>query len=531
MGFKIVHDPNTPLEIYNVRIYATAIVISFGALLFGYCASFIGTTITLTAFKQDFGLAELSETARNNIDSNIVSAFQACAIGGALFGYPIMEKFGRKICLQVSGLIFMVSAVLQIAASHSLDMIYAGRALGGFSVGMVTTVCPVYLAEVSPPSIRGRLVGFYEIAYQLAAVVGFWINYGIRETMNEQRSVTWRIPMAVQLIPGGMLLLGSLYLKESPRYLLKMERPEQASLILSYLRNLPPDHRYIEHELSATVLQINREREVTAQETGNAAVKYFKGIWHETSKKGIRNRMIIGAWIMIWQNMSGINAINFYSPTLFSDIGVTDTSFYTGIYGVLKAVASLVFFAFLVDSVGRRLPLLIGASLSGFCLLYVAIYVKVGHPATQDVISESTAAGGRAAIAFIMLFSIFYCMGWNGLAWVICAEIYPTRIRGFCAAWTAFWQWVMQLVIVRTTTTMSENLGWGMFLLFAMFNFASVVFTYFFIPETKGKTLEEMDAVFGYDQYDSAINEKGTREMIEDTRNPTDVREAASKAV
>jgi len=119
-----------------------------------------------------------------------------------------------------------------------------------------------------------------------------------------------------------------------------------------------------------------------------------------------------------------------------------------------------------------------------YSLLYVAIYVKVGHPATQDVISESTAAGGRAAIAFIMLFSIFYCMGWNGLAWVICAEIYPTRIRGFCAAWTAFWQWVMQLVIVRTTTTMSENLGWGMFLLFAMFNFASVVFTYFFIPET-----------------------------------------------
>lgn len=152
----------------------------------------------------------------------------------------------------------------------------------------------------------------------------------------------------------------------------------------------------------------------------------------------------------------------------------------------------------------------------GVYWLILTVYVKIGHPADDTIISASTAAGGKGAIAFILLFAIFYCMGWNGLAWVrrlwspissltliwcLCSEIYPTNIRGFCAAWTAvsfgillnddvyfdlskFWQWVMQLLIARTTTLMSENVGWAMFLLFALFNFASVVFTILFIPET-----------------------------------------------
>ncbi len=145
--------------------------------------------------------------------------------------------------------------------------------------------------------------------------------------------------------------------------------------------------------------------------------------------------------------MSGINAINLYSPTLFRAIGIADTGLYTGIFGVLKAVASLVFFIFLVDTWGRRPPLMFGAITSGLCLLYVAIYLKIGDPEAQAVVSASTIMGGKAATAFILLFGVFYCLGWNGLAWVICAEIYPTRIRGLCAAWTALWQWVFQLII------------------------------------------------------------------------------------
>ncbi|KAM0752230.1 putative hexose transport-related protein [Meredithblackwellia eburnea MCA 4105] len=545
MGFKIVEDKDTPQEIYNFRIYATGVIISFSSCLFGYCSSFIGTAITGEAFKRDFGLAQLSAVERSNISANIVSVFQA----GAFFGRT----------LQIIGLVFQISAILQIVATHQIGLIYAGRVIAGLTVGGVTCVAPVsvsvlhalsslslelirphslcwvfrYLAELSPPAIRGRLVGFYEIAYQIAAVVGFWINYGIGKTIDPSLSKSWRIPFAVQLIPGGMLLFTSFYLKESPRFLLKMSNPEDAAKNLSFLRCLPVDHSYVEQELSATVVQINREKAVTDAHKGGKIERYFRGIWHEVSAKGIRNRLIIGAFIMMWQNMSGINSINYYSATLFADIGVQDTALYTGIYGVLKAIASLVFFAFLVDTWGRRPPLFMGGIMSGLSLLYIAVYLKIGHPGTEAVVSASTAAGGKGAIAFIMLFSIFYCMGWNGLAWVICAEVITLllsisytlehaltlslrMIRGFCAMWTALWQWVFQFIIARETPDMSRNLGWGMFLLFAVFNFASVVFVFFFIPETKGRTLEDMDVLFGAIRADEKPRSEEVR--VEDTK-------------
>ncbi|BGP15981.1 hypothetical protein JCM10213v2_003974 [Rhodosporidiobolus nylandii] len=223
--------------------------------------------------------------------------------------------------------------------------------------------------------------------------------------------------------------------------------------------------------------------------------------------------------------MSGINAINYYSPTLFASVGVTDTSLYTGIYGVLKAAASIIFFVFLVDTWGRRGPLMFGAIASGLSMLYVTVYLGVADPAAQAAaggVSHSTAMGGNAAIAFLFLFAIFYCCGWNGLAWVICAEIYPTRIRAICAAWTAAWQWVFQFIIARETPDMVENMGhagYGMFLMFTIFNLLSAVFTYFFIPETKGRSLEQMDVLFGATRPDEDPSKVvGQEAYVEDTR-------------
>jgi len=398
-----------------------------------------------------------------------------------------------------------------------------GQPLTFSSSSCNSAVAPVYLSEISPPAIRGRLVGFYEIGYQLLAIVGFWLNYGIKLHMDTSKSSTWKIGFGLQLVPGGLLLVGSFFLVESPRYLLKHGQAEKATSNLCWLRNLSPTDTYVEEELSATVVQIKREREVTAKYQGNVVQRYLRGMWNEVSAPGIRNRLLIGAFIMMWQNMSGINAINLYSPTLFKAIGIQDTGLYTGIFGVLKAVASLVFFIFLVDTWGRRPPLMFGAITSGLCLLYVAIYLKIGDPSGQDVaLSASTIMGGKGATAFILLFGVFYCLGWNGLAWVICAEIYPTRIRGLCAAWTALWQWVFQFIIARETTAAYKGMGWGLFLMFALFNFASCVFTFFFIPETKGRTLEDMDSIFGYvapdEKADSTGKVHAAETFVEDTR-------------
>ncbi|GAA6029913.1 hypothetical protein NBRC10512_003637 [Rhodotorula toruloides] len=486
-------------EVYNLRIYCTGVVIAFGAALFGYCASFIGTALKLPAFQRDFNLSNDSSA-----NADIISVFQAGAFFGALGGYPLMENLGRKKTLVIAAVLFDIGCILQIAATHQLGLIYAGRVVVGVAVGFVTTCAPVYLAELSPPAIRGRLVGFYEIAYQLMALVAFWLSYGIRQHLDLSSSVTWRIPFAIQIIPGGLLLVGACFLRESPRYLLKRHRPEEATRNLCWLRKLEPSHTYIEEELSATVIQINREKAVAADFKGNAATRYCRGLWHEATTPGIRNRLVIGFLIMAAQNMSGINSINYYSPTLFSSIGITDVTLYTGIYGVIKAASSLVFFAFLVDTVGRRLPLILGGTCSGFFMLYIAVFLKVGDPNGQEVLSHSTKMGGQAATAFLFLFSVSYSMSWNGLAWVVCSEIYPTRIRGACAAWTAAAQWLFQFIIARETPDMIASMGaWGTFLLFSMFNFLSAVFAFFFIPETKGKSLEEMDDLFGVKRIDA----------------------------
>ncbi|KAJ8295108.1 putative quinate permease [Rhodotorula toruloides] len=487
MGFKIVEDRPTPPEVYNLRIYCTGVVIAFGAALFGYCASFIGTALKLPAFQRDFNLSNDSSA-----NADIISVFQDGAFFGALGGYPLMENLGRKKTLVIAAVLFDIGCILQIAATHQLGLIYAGRVVVGVAVGFVTTCAPVYLAELSPPAIRGRLVGFYEIAYQLMALVAFWLSYGIRQHLDLSSSVTWRIPFAIQIIPGGLLLVGACFLRESPRYLLKRHRPEEATRNLCWLRKLEPSHTYIEEELSATVIQINREKAVAADFKGNAATRYCRGLWHEATTPGIRNRLVIGFLIMAAQNMSGINSINYYSPTLFSSIGITDVTLYTGIYGVIKAASSLVFFAFLVDTVGRRLPLILGGTCSGFFMLYIAVFLKVGDPNGQEVLSHSTKMGGQAATAFLFLFSVSY------------RRIYPTRIRGACAAWTAAAQWLFQFIIARETPDMIASMGaWGTFLLFSMFNFLSAVFAFFFIPETKGKSLEEMDDLFGVKRIDA----------------------------
>ncbi|BGP31937.1 hypothetical protein JCM10296v2_003716 [Rhodotorula toruloides] len=469
--------------------FKTCVVIAFGAALFGYCASFIGTALKLPAFQRDFNLSNDSPA-----NADIISVFQASAFFGAIGGYPLMGNLGRKKTLVIAAVLFDIGCILQIAATQQIGLINAGRVVVGVAVGFVTTCAPVYLAELSPPAIRGRLVGF-----------SFWLRYGIRQHLDLSSSVTWRIPFAIQIIPGGLLLIGACFLRKSPRYLLKRHRPEEATRNLCWLRKLEPTRTYIEEEPSATVIRINREKAVAADFKGNVATRYCRGLWHEATTPGIRNRLVIGFLIKAAQSAhSGINSINYYSPTLFSSIGITDVTLYTGIYGVIKAASSLVFFAFFVDTVGRRLPLILGGTCSGFFMLYIAVFLKVGNPDSQEVLSHSTKMGGQAATAFLFLFSVSYSMSWNGLAWVVYSEIYPTRIRGACAAWTACAQWIFQCIIARETPDMINSMGaWGTFLLFSMFNFLSAVFAFFFIPETKGKSLEEMDDLFGVKRIDA----------------------------
>ena len=174
----LVEDRPTPKNVYNWRVYVLALIASCGSNMIGYTSGFIGTTITLPSFEAEFGLDKMSDSAVDLISENIVSLFIAGAFFGALLTYGISHFFGRKWSLTISSAVFILGSGLQMGAngSRGLGILYAGRVLSGLGTGVASNVVPIYLSELAPPAIRGRLVGFYELGWQVGGMVGFWIN-------------------------------------------------------------------------------------------------------------------------------------------------------------------------------------------------------------------------------------------------------------------------------------------------------------------------------------------------------------------
>jgi MFS family permease len=178
---SIVEDRPTPKAVYNWRIYLLAAVASSISCMIGYDSAFIGGTLALASFKDEFGFSEMSTAKQNLINANIVSLYQAGAFFGSLFAYPVGHFFGRKVALIASATVFILGAGLMLGATgaRGLGLIYAGRVLAGIGVGAGSNITPIYISELSPPAIRGRLVGIYELGWQVGGLVGFWINVRI----------------------------------------------------------------------------------------------------------------------------------------------------------------------------------------------------------------------------------------------------------------------------------------------------------------------------------------------------------------
>lgn len=212
---------------------------------------------------------------------------------------------GRRWGLLVACVVFIVGGVLQTVATSStgLGIMYAGRVIAGLGVGICSNLSPIYLAEISPPAIRGRLIGIYELGWQIGAVIGFWVPYGV--ALNIAPSMKqWRVPFGVQIVPGGVLALGTLILTESPRWLASRRHSEKALKNLAWLRNLPPDHPYVVEELAEIEAAI-RSDEANA---GPGISGPMKTLF--TSKKYMY-RLFLCVMLFAMQNGTGINAINY----------------------------------------------------------------------------------------------------------------------------------------------------------------------------------------------------------------------------
>lgn len=494
--FTLVEDRPTPKAVYNWRVYVSAFVAGSAAIMIGYDSAFIGGTLALDSFKDEFNFKALSKSALALTSANIVSCYQAGAFFGSFFAYPSNHFLGRRISLLIFAAIFILGAGIMLATNghRGLGPLYGGRVLAGIGVGGASSISPIFISEMAPPAIRGRLVGLYELSWQIGGIVGFWINYGLTQTMAPSHK-QWVIPFGVQLIPAGLLLVGCVLIKESPRWLFFRGRREEAIRNLCWLRQLEPDDIYIEEEVKAIDTALEHQ-------AATIGLGFWHPFFHVFRSKRLLYRFFLGGMLFLWQNGSGINAINYYSPSIFKAIGVSKTSaslLSTGIFGVIKTCLTLVWLFVLIDKLGRRPLLMIGALGGSLCMWYICGYVAVAKPASKP--TTSMGSGGKSAMAFFYIWTAFYTPSWNGTPWVYNSEMFDQNVRALAQAWAAANNWFWNFIIARFTPQMIDNMGtdgnaYGVFAFFASLMLCSVVFVYFLMPETKGIPLEAMDRLF-----------------------------------
>jgi sugar porter (SP) family MFS transporter len=296
-------DRPTPKAVYNWRVYTCAAIASFASCMIGYDSAFIGTTLALPSFTKEFNFAAYSAPDLALVQANIVSVYQAGAFWGSLFAYVTSYFLGRRKSLWVFVAIFILGAGLNCGATgdKGLGLIIGGRVLTGFGVGGCSNLVPIYISELSPPAMRGRLVGLYELGWQVGGLVGFWINYGLSLHHPSNHS-QWLIPFAVQLIPAGMLAAGALWLPESPRWLFAKGRRQKAMDVLCWMRNLDASDIYIKEEVN----YIDEDLDRFNREVGAGFWKPFASL----RQRKVQWRFFLGGMLFLWQNASGINAVN-----------------------------------------------------------------------------------------------------------------------------------------------------------------------------------------------------------------------------
>ncbi|GJC89457.1 putative quinate permease [Colletotrichum liriopes] len=515
-----------PPEIYGWRVYALACSACFGGLIFGIDTGVIGGVLRMREFRELYDLVDISPVDRANLSANIVSTLQAGCFVGALLAAQAADRFGRRpVLIWAAGGISVIGVILQAAASGHLAAMYVGRFISGFGTGFASMVNPLYVAENAPRAIRGGLTGIYQLFIVFGIFLSYWINFACIQHVSG--TARYMIPLVIQGVPPLLLMISMFLCNESPRHLAKQDKWEEALKVLSGIRSLPPDHPYVAAEFADIRTAIEEENAIL---DGATWMSLQREMWLVPSN---RKRAIISILLMFFQQMTGTNAINYYAPQIFESLGVKGTQnelFATGIYGLVKLIAVAVFLVFVADSLGRRKSLLWTGIGQGSTMLYIGIFIAVARP--QDQEGGQVSAAGYVALICVFLFACMFQFGWGPCCWIYVSEIATTRLRATNVSFAAATQWLFNFVISRAVPPMLETLGtggYGTYIFFCIWCFSMTIFVWFFIPETKGISLEGMNELFGFNddvqnkrvdiESSSVNNEKaqGNVTQLEDT--------------
>ncbi|KAI8251372.1 Quinate permease [Colletotrichum sp. SAR11_239] len=455
----------TPKEVISWKIVAYCTILSFTGALHGFNTANISGVLAMKPFKSHFDFQDMNTADLANWNGWITSVLILGSCLGSLTCAPFIERLGRRFSLVIFTILFVASAVLMTAnpgGSGGRIEFIVGRALSGYGSGAASVVGPGYIAEIAPQSIRGGLTALYNANTMLSVGLAYWINFGSLQHISSTQNAQWQMPMAVQALPGVILLIGLLFMPESPRWLLNHGNVEKAQSVLETLRSLPRDHPFVRQEFD----QIQRGLEDQPVAPG------LKGLFQEICSENIRKRLFMVMFIQVGFQFSGGNIITYYNTSILSSIGLTAPSvnyLFSGIYGLVKFIAVLLYCLFFIDRFGRRMGLFIGSGLIIGSLTYITVYLAVANPSGAN----GTGPAGWVAVVCIYIFALGYAISWGTIPWIINAEVFPTKPN---------------MVIAMHS--------WGPFLLFTLFTTISTTYCYFAYPETKGMSMEKMDQLF-----------------------------------
>lgn len=273
------------------------------------------------------------------------------------------------------------------------------------------------------------------------------------------------------------------------RWLAQHKSRSAGSAVLSKLRGLDEDHPYLQEEMQHIMDTIN---DVFEHAPNGGLIAQ----WKEMAVPSNRRRVLVGVVMFIFMQGCGSNAINYFSPRIFKSIGLQGqaTGLYaTGIYGIVRLICVIIAMYYVVDRLGRRNMLMGGALVMLIAMWFIGAYIKIAKPGTNPHLT----AGGYAAVTFIYIFAVGFCFSYAGVPWIYCSEIFPIRIRGLGMALCTATHWLFNFVIARSVPYMVSNIGYGTYFVFATCLTLSIPFVYFFVPETKSLSLEEIDVLFG----------------------------------
>lgn len=447
-----------------------SVVAALGGFLFGYDAAVISGTISQV-------------TARFSLDEIQVGWFVGCALIGSIIGVlmagKLSDRWGRKVTMLVAAVFFSVSGIA-CAFVGSLEQLVVARILGGIGIGVVSIVSPLYISEVSIAQYRGRLVSLYQLAVTIGFLGAYLTNFQLLHFSQSGAvlnagwmnlvfvSEVWRGMLGFCSLPAILFFCIIFFIPESPRWLILKGRDERAVRIFRkiYLSEVEVD------------TQLQDTKSVVQSET--------KSDWKFLLQPGIFKAVLIGAAIAILGQFMGVNAVLYYGPTIFEEAGLSggDALFSQVLVGIVNVVTTIIA-VFIIDKVGRKKLVYYGVSGMVLSLLLIGFYFHF---------SESMSLP-NSFLLFFFLFYVFCCaISISAVIFVLLSEMYPTRIRGMAMSIAGFALWIGTYLVGQLTPWMLQNLTpTGTFLLFALMCMPYMLIVWKLIPETTGKSLEEIE--------------------------------------